>query len=138
MCQALLTLLQLAATLLVRRTGLALVCLGELLRKLAICTAGRSFTHVIATRRKDQHVLVKHGVYRLCRHPAYLGWLLWAVGTQLLLANPLCAAGFAASVRGCAVLAGSTLSDSLAGVAIFPETHSFRGSYPSQSLWRSL
>lgn len=32
----------------------------------------------------------------MVRHPGYAGWLVWAVGTQLLLANPLCTLGFAA------------------------------------------
>ena len=31
---------------------------------------------------------------RYCRHPGYLGWFVWAVGTQLLLVNPLCLTGF--------------------------------------------
>jgi protein-S-isoprenylcysteine O-methyltransferase Ste14 len=25
------------------------------------------------------------------RHPAYTGWFYWAVGTQVLLSNPICA-----------------------------------------------
>lgn len=32
------------------------------------------------------------------RHGGYLGWLLWAVGTQLLLVNPVCTVGFAVAV----------------------------------------
>jgi protein-S-isoprenylcysteine O-methyltransferase Ste14 len=32
------------------------------------------------------------------RHPGYAGWLLWAVATQLLLGNPVCAVVFAVVV----------------------------------------
>ena len=60
-------------------------------------TAGQNFTHLIQTERRPQHRLVTHGVYAWVRHPGYAGWLAWAVGTQLLLCNPLCAAGFAAT-----------------------------------------
>lgn len=44
-------------------------------------------------------MLVTRGVYRLCRHPGYLGWYAWAVGTQLLLCNPICTPAFAYAVR---------------------------------------
>jgi hypothetical protein len=37
---------------------------------------------------------------RYVRHPGYLGWFVWAIAGQLLLANPLCAAAFAYVVRG--------------------------------------
>ena len=37
-------------------------------------------------------------VYGRVRHPGYLGFALWAVGTQLLLANPLCCCMFIAVV----------------------------------------
>lgn len=32
---------------------------------------------------------------RYIRHPGYLGWFVWAIAGQLLLANPLCAVAFA-------------------------------------------
>jgi uncharacterized membrane protein len=37
--------------------------------------------------------------YRYVRHPGYLGWFIWAVGTQVLLANPVCTLLFAQLVR---------------------------------------
>lgn len=79
-----------------QRAGLALLLLGEALRKCALLTAKQSFTHVIATRHRPQHTLVTCGVYRLVRHPGYLGWLLWAVGTQVLLQNLVSAVLFTA------------------------------------------
>eukprot|EP00002_Diphylleia_rotans_P040979 TRINITY_DN985_c0_g2_i3.p1 TRINITY_DN985_c0_g2~~TRINITY_DN985_c0_g2_i3.p1 ORF type:complete len:147 (-),score=32.86 TRINITY_DN985_c0_g2_i3:250-690(-) len=53
-------------------------------------TAGQSFTHEVATRRKEYHHLMKSGIYSIARHPGYMGWFMWAIGTQILLANPIC------------------------------------------------
>ena len=75
--------------------GAALICAGEALRKTAILVAGRSFTHQIAATKSAEHRLVTRGVYAWCRHPAYLGWSVWCIGTQLLLANPICTIAFA-------------------------------------------
>jgi protein-S-isoprenylcysteine O-methyltransferase len=72
----------------------ALVCAGVLLmaagiaiRWLAITTADKSFHHFVQKRRDQNHSLIKHGVYRYIRHPAYFGFFVFAIGTQLLLAN---------------------------------------------------
>ncbi|XP_047982043.1 protein-S-isoprenylcysteine O-methyltransferase B-like [Salvia hispanica] len=82
----------------ISNTGLALVVVGELMRKLAIITAGRSFTHFIRRSREQDHVLITHGVYKYIRHPSYCGFLIWSVGTQVMLCNPVCTLGFAAVV----------------------------------------
>ena len=79
----------------VRLTGLGMVLAGDGLRKAAEITARHNFTHHIMVRRRPEHRLVKHGVYKYVRHPGYLGWLVWAVGTQVLLCNPVCLVGFA-------------------------------------------
>ena len=79
--------------------GLLLIVSGELLRKCGMVTAGANFTHTIALRQRREHVLVEHGVYRFVRHPGYLGWYLWAVGTQVLLQNAASCALFALVVR---------------------------------------
>lgn len=70
--------------------GLAFALGGELMRKTAMFTAGKSFTHMIASERKPEHHLVTSGIYSIVRHPSYAGWFYWAIGTQLLLKNPLC------------------------------------------------
>jgi len=67
---------------------------GWTLRTLALFTAGSNFTHLIAGQKTSSHQLVTHGVYRLCRHPGYLGWFLWSVSTQLVLGNPMCLAAY--------------------------------------------
>ena len=33
--------------------------------------------------------MIKTGVYAWVRHPSYFGWMLWAVGTQFALYNPI-------------------------------------------------
>lgn len=70
--------------------GLAIVVVGEVCRKTAMVTAAGNFTHDIRRQKVKEHVLVTHGIYRYIRHPGYLGWYVWAVGTQVLLANPFC------------------------------------------------
>ena len=69
----------------------SVTCLtGEILRKLAMITANKSFTHVVQFERQNDHKLVTHGVYSLMRHPSYVGWFWWSIGTQIILANPIC------------------------------------------------
>jgi len=78
--------------------GVLLVAGGEALRKAAICGAGRAFTHDIQRERRVDQVCTR-GVYAVVRHPGYLGWMLWAVGTMVLLANPVSAAAFFFAAR---------------------------------------
>lgn len=73
----------------VKLLGLLLTVGGQGLRSLAMKTAGENFSHVIKTRRESGHVLVTHGVYAYLRHPSYVGFFYWALGTQLLLLNPV-------------------------------------------------
>ncbi|XP_032663601.1 protein-S-isoprenylcysteine O-methyltransferase [Odontomachus brunneus] len=75
--------------------GLILCITGEILRKLAMCTAKHNFNHYVQSEKSDNHELVTHGVYSLCRHPSYVGWFYWSVGTQLILQNPLCFIAYA-------------------------------------------
>lgn len=69
--------------------GIIMIIIGEIIRKTAIITAGRSFTHLIKINHEEHHGLVTHGVYRLMRHPSYCGFLIWSVGTQVMLCNPI-------------------------------------------------
>jgi protein-S-isoprenylcysteine O-methyltransferase len=77
--------------------GAALCMGGQALRTVAMLTAARSFTHLVQVERRAGHELVTSGVYARLRHPAYVGWFAWSVGTQVLLANPLCALAYAAA-----------------------------------------
>lgn len=70
--------------------GLLLCIFGDTLRKSAMFTAGSNFSHLISSEKRPEHKLITHGVYSMFRHPAYAGWFYWAVGTQILVQNPLC------------------------------------------------
>lgn len=74
--------------------GLAVCLLGEVVRKVAMLTAGSNFNHIIQMQREEGHVLVTHGIYTVCRHPSYVGWFWWSIGTQVLLCNPICMVGY--------------------------------------------
>ncbi|KFM64833.1 Protein-S-isoprenylcysteine O-methyltransferase, partial [Stegodyphus mimosarum] len=74
----------------VTAVGLFLCIVGELVRKGAMFTAGTNFNHIIQSHREEGHVLVSHGLYAWCRHPSYVGWFWWSVGTQIVLCNPFC------------------------------------------------
>ncbi|KAJ4710495.1 Protein-S-isoprenylcysteine O-methyltransferase [Melia azedarach] len=74
--------------------GLLMVLVGEIVRKMAIITAGRAFTHLIKIRHEESHELVTHGVFGFVRHPSYCGFLIWSVGTQIMLCNPISTIGF--------------------------------------------
>ncbi|PWN48822.1 ICMT-domain-containing protein [Violaceomyces palustris] len=74
--------------------GLALILLGQFLRSLAMIQASDNFSHTIASTKRHDHRLVKEGVYSFSRHPSYFGFFYWALGTQILLVNPLSTLGF--------------------------------------------
>ncbi|VEU21793.1 DEKNAAC102634 [Brettanomyces naardenensis] len=62
---------------------------GQSLRTLAMITSGENFSHTIEGTKTDAHVLVTDGIYSFSRHPSYAGFFYWALGTQLMLLNPL-------------------------------------------------
>lgn len=77
------------------KLGLLMAISGEIIRKLAMFTARRNFSHTISETKSRDHKLVTHGIYNLFRHPSYAGWFYWAIGTQILLQNPFCFLAFA-------------------------------------------
>lgn len=70
--------------------GIVVCVAGEILRKLAIITANTNFNHIVQFRKVEGHTLVTHGVYKYMRHPSYAGWFWWSIGTQIVMANPVC------------------------------------------------
>lgn len=70
--------------------GVVLVAGGQAVRLAALATCGEHFAHLVATRKPAHHRLVTTGVYSVLRHPSYCGWFWWSLGTQVLLANPVC------------------------------------------------
>ena len=74
--------------------GLIMIIIGQYFRIAALFTGKTNFTHKIQFRKRKSHVLVKHGVYSICRHPSYFGFFLWSVGIEIMCVNPLCTIGF--------------------------------------------
>ncbi|KAJ8587213.1 ICMT-domain-containing protein [Rhizopogon salebrosus TDB-379] len=69
--------------------GLIMVVVGQILRSAAMIQASDNFSHIVAFRKLPSHQLVTRGVYSMSRHPSYAGFLYWALGTQLVLQNPV-------------------------------------------------
>eukprot|EP00571_Detonula_confervacea_P012668 CAMPEP_0172312748 /NCGR_PEP_ID=MMETSP1058-20130122/18539_1 /TAXON_ID=83371 /ORGANISM="Detonula confervacea, Strain CCMP 353" /LENGTH=236 /DNA_ID=CAMNT_0013026293 /DNA_START=154 /DNA_END=861 /DNA_ORIENTATION=- len=69
--------------------GILFVLGGQLCRSWAMVTCGESFNHYIQRDKKENHALVTHGIYGTLRHPSYVGFFYWSVGTQLVLCNPI-------------------------------------------------
>ena len=63
--------------------GLVLVIAGEIIRKASMFTAKTNFNHYVQYVKQQGHELVTTGVYSFCRHPSYVGWFLWSIGTQV-------------------------------------------------------
>lgn len=63
--------------------GLVMCAVGEALRKAAIWTARDNFTHLVQQEKAQTHSLVTCGVYSWFRHPSYVGWFYWSIGTQV-------------------------------------------------------
>ena len=67
--------------------GVVFIAVGLFFRFSAMIHAGVSFSHRIAEYKKTEHKLVTDGVYKYVRHPSYLGYYLFAIGTQIYLSN---------------------------------------------------
>ncbi|KAK9879562.1 hypothetical protein WA026_006631 [Henosepilachna vigintioctopunctata] len=73
-----------------------IICIGgEMLRKTAMFNAGTNFNHLVQYKKAKDHVLVTTGVYSWFRHPSYVGWFYWSIGTQIVLLNPISIVGYA-------------------------------------------
>ena len=64
--------------------GLGLLLSGYALGTWAL-TANRFFSGVVRIQKDRNHQVVRHGPYRIVRHPGYLGALVSYLGTPLLL-----------------------------------------------------
>jgi protein-S-isoprenylcysteine O-methyltransferase Ste14 len=65
--------------------GLLLLLLGYAIRATAIRTLGKYFTGTVVI--KSDHQLIRRGLYRHLRHPAYTGTLLAHLGLGLAFAS---------------------------------------------------
>ncbi|KAG2367281.1 Isoprenylcysteine carboxyl methyltransferase family-domain-containing protein [Suillus spraguei] len=74
--------------------GVIMVIIGQTLRASAMIQASTNFSHIVALRKLPSHRLVTNGIYSVFRHPSYAGFFYWALGTQLVLQNPISSIGF--------------------------------------------
>ncbi|KAF8812545.1 ICMT-domain-containing protein [Phlegmacium glaucopus] len=73
----------------VSQIGILMVLVGQSLRSAAMIHASTNFSHTVVFQKRNTHRLVTDGVYAWFRHPSYAGFYYWALGTQLVLQNPL-------------------------------------------------
>ena len=71
----------------VRYLGLALFVVGSVLRVGAVFVLGRRFSGLVAIQ--EGHELVTGGLYRVIRHPSYLGLLLGLFGWALVFRSAI-------------------------------------------------
>ena len=74
--------------------GLLMTITGQYFRIAALFTGKTNFTHLVQFSKKKNHVLVKHGIYSLSRHPSYFGFYCWSVGIEIMCVNPICIVSF--------------------------------------------
>lgn len=67
--------------------GATLIALGLIIRIHSLLTLGRYFSYSVA--RVDDQPLLESGLYRVIRHPGYLGQLLVFLGMSISLSNGL-------------------------------------------------
>ncbi len=53
--------------------GIVICITGEVIRKWAMLTASRNFTHLVRDTKEDGIYLVTSGPYSVFRHPGYAG-----------------------------------------------------------------
>ncbi len=71
----------------IRWVGVAAFALGEALRLAALHQLGQQYSAFITVQL--EHKLVTSGVYRLIRHPLYMGQMLTIPGAMLVFRSPL-------------------------------------------------
>ncbi|KAF9581623.1 hypothetical protein BGW38_001301 [Lunasporangiospora selenospora] len=81
------------------KLGLVMLIIGQIARTWAMFSAKSNFSHHVEYYKEDHHILVTHGIYSILRHPSYFGFYYWALGSQLMLMNPICFIGFALALH---------------------------------------
>lgn len=67
---------------------------AQYLRSLAMITAASNFSHLIVYKKAPEHSLVRTGIYGWSRHPSYVAFFYWAIGTQIFIGNPIALVAF--------------------------------------------
>jgi protein-S-isoprenylcysteine O-methyltransferase Ste14 len=65
--------------------GMALFGIGLLIRLHSILTLNQFFTYSVT--KVENHTLVKTGLYKIIRHPGYLGQLIIFIGISISISN---------------------------------------------------
>ena len=65
--------------------GFILIALGLTIRILSILTLKQYFTYSVS--KVDNHKLIQTGLYKVIRHPGYLGQLIIFIGLSISLSN---------------------------------------------------
>jgi protein-S-isoprenylcysteine O-methyltransferase Ste14 len=65
--------------------GMTLIVIGLVIRILSILTLKRYFTYSVA--KVEDHSLIETGLYKIIRHPGYLGQLAIFLGISISLSN---------------------------------------------------
>jgi protein-S-isoprenylcysteine O-methyltransferase Ste14 len=65
--------------------GGALVIAGLIIRIQAILTLKKYFTYTVT--KVENHTLIETGLYKIIRHPGYLGQLIIFIGTSISISN---------------------------------------------------
>jgi protein-S-isoprenylcysteine O-methyltransferase Ste14 len=71
----------------VRYVGLVLLVVGGVLRLAPVFILGSRFSGLVAIQ--EGHTLVTNGLYRVIRHPSYLGLLVFLLGWVLLFRSAI-------------------------------------------------
>jgi protein-S-isoprenylcysteine O-methyltransferase len=74
--------------------GIIITIFGQTFRIGALYTGKKNFTHLLSYEKKSGHFLMTTGFYGISRHPSYFGFLVWAIGTQLMCLNIIGLIGF--------------------------------------------
>ena len=75
--------------------GFLLMLGGLVIRLIAFYTAKSNFTHLVQRKKLEKHQLVTHGIYKLMRHPGYMGFFYYSLGSMMFIGNPLCFVAYA-------------------------------------------
>ena len=76
--------------------GLIMILFGLSIRICAEYTAGKAFTHYMATFKTNEHPLITTGIYSIFRHPGYFGMFVFSIGSQIFFTNPISSVVFTA------------------------------------------
>ena len=74
--------------------GFGMLVVGQVTRTMAMAHAGSNFSHTVQMKKRHGHVLVTDGIYGWLRHPSYFGFFWWGLGTQMVIGNVFCLAGY--------------------------------------------